>query len=83
MTYQQEKFGRIKRKVTNIVCHNYSLNPTNTKMNEQATWNTPKFLYRFKCEFEVKTAKEQGVKARSLARSILGVEGHAGALGWD
>jgi hypothetical protein len=37
MTYQQEKLSRIKRKVTNIVFHNYSLNPTNTKMNEQAT----------------------------------------------
>jgi hypothetical protein len=26
--------------------------------------------------------KEQGVGARSLARSTLGVKGHVGALGW-
>jgi hypothetical protein len=31
----------------------------------------------------MKTTKEQGVGAHSLARSILGVEGRAGAPGWD
>jgi len=31
----------------------------------------------------VKITKEQGVGARSLARNTLGVEGRAGALGWD
>jgi len=30
----------------------------------------------------VKTMKG-GVEAHSLARSTLGVKGHAGALGWD
>jgi len=31
----------------------------------------------------VKTTKEQGVEACFLARSTLGVEGHARASGWD
>jgi len=31
----------------------------------------------------VKTSKEQGVEARSLAHSTLGVEGRAGTLGLD
>jgi hypothetical protein len=31
----------------------------------------------------MKTAKKQRVEARSLAHSTLGVEGHAGAPGWD
>jgi hypothetical protein len=44
----------------------------------------PKLLNRLKCEFEVKTAEEQGVGARSLACSIWGgVKGHVGAPGWD
>jgi len=30
-----------------------------------------------------KTTKGEGVGVRSLAHSTLGVEGHAGALGWD
>ncbi len=30
----------------------------------------------------MKTTEEQGVGARSLARSTLGVEGRAGAPGW-
>jgi hypothetical protein len=30
----------------------------------------------------MKTSKEQGVGERSMARSTLGVEGHAGAFGW-
>jgi hypothetical protein len=30
----------------------------------------------------MKTTQEQGVGARSLARSILGVEGRVGASGW-
>ncbi len=32
---------------------------------------------------KVKTSKEEGVGVRSLARSTLGVEGRAGAPGWD
>ncbi len=31
----------------------------------------------------MKTSKEQGVVARSLARNTLGVEGRAGTPGWD
>jgi len=31
----------------------------------------------------MKTTKEQGVSAHSLACSIFGVEGHVGTLGWD
>jgi len=31
----------------------------------------------------VKATEKQGVGARSLTCSTLGVEGHAGALGWD
>jgi len=43
----------------------------------------PKLLDKLKCEYEVKTTEEQGVGARSLACNTLGVEGHAGTLGWD
>ncbi len=32
---------------------------------------------------KVKTAEGKGIGARSLACNILGVEGRAGALGWD
>jgi len=32
---------------------------------------------------KVKTMEGKGVVARSLTRSTLGVEGHAGALRWD
>jgi hypothetical protein len=46
-------------------------------------WRSPKLLDRLKCESEVKTVEEQGVEAHSLARSTLGVEGHAGASRWD
>jgi hypothetical protein len=45
-------------------------------MCSQAPWQT-------QSESEVKTVEEQGVEAHSLARSTLGVEGHAGTLGWD
>jgi hypothetical protein len=31
----------------------------------------------------MKTTEKQGVRASSLAYNTLGVEGHAGALGWD
>jgi hypothetical protein len=31
---------------------------------------------------KVKTTKGEGIGVHSLARSILGVEGHVGALGW-
>ncbi len=43
----------------------------------------PKLLDRLKCEFKVKITEESGVGARSLAHNTLGVEGHAGAPGWD
>jgi hypothetical protein len=46
-------------------------------------WHTPKLLNRLKWESKVKTIEEQGVGARSWARSTLGVEGHARASGWD
>jgi hypothetical protein len=46
-------------------------------------WHVPKLLDRLKCEFEVKTMKEQEVEARSLARNTLGVEGRAWAPRWD
>ncbi len=39
----------------------------------------PSSLIDSKCESEVKTTEEQGVKARSLVRSTLGVEGRARA----
>jgi len=32
---------------------------------------------------KVKTTEGEGIGARSLACSILRVEGHVGALGWD
>jgi hypothetical protein len=40
---------------------------------------------RFKYEFKVKIMEESKVRARSLAHNILrgGVEGRAGAPGWD
>jgi hypothetical protein len=31
----------------------------------------------------MKTTEEQGIEARSMARSTLGVEGRARVLGWD
>jgi len=31
----------------------------------------------------MKTMEEQGVEARSLAQSTLGVKGHARTPGWD
>jgi len=45
--------------------------------------HSPKLLDKLKCESEVKTTEEQKVWARSLACSILGVKGCAGALRWD
>jgi hypothetical protein len=39
---------------------------------EDNDWRTPKFLDRFKCEFEMKHNKKKRVGARSLACSILG-----------
>jgi hypothetical protein len=45
-------------------------------------WRAPNLLYRLKCESKVKTMEEQGVGARSLARSILGIKGRARAPGW-
>ncbi len=38
-------------------------------------WRALKLLDRFKCEYEMKTIKEQRVGTRFLARNILGVEG--------
>ncbi len=48
----------------------------------EITWHVPNLFYRLKCESKVKTTKKQGVGARSLAHSTLGVERHAGAPGW-
>jgi hypothetical protein len=46
-------------------------------------WRAPKLLDKLKCEFEVKIVEEQGVEARLLTRNTSGVEGRAGAPGWD
>jgi hypothetical protein len=32
---------------------------------------------------KLKTVEREGVRVHSLVRSTLGVEGHAGTLGWD
>jgi len=45
----------------------------------QKHWCAPKLLNGLKCESKLKTTKEQGVKACSLACSTLGVEGRVGA----
>jgi hypothetical protein len=50
---------------------------------QKFNWFSPKLFDRLKCEFEVKITEEQIVKARSLVRNTLGVEGRAGAPGWD
>jgi hypothetical protein len=54
-----------------------------TKLPKHWRWHVPKLLDRLKCEVEVKTTEEQRVGAHSLARNTLGVEGRAGASGWD
>jgi hypothetical protein len=41
-----------------------------------------KLLDRLKCEFEVKTTKEQGVRAHSLVHSTSRVKEHVEASGW-
>jgi hypothetical protein len=46
-------------------------------------WCVPKLLDKLKCESEVKTTDEQGVRAHSLARNTLGIGGHVGAPRWD
>ncbi len=45
-------------------------------------WRAPKLLDRLKCESKMKTTKEQGLGARSLARSTLRVERCVEAPGW-
>jgi hypothetical protein len=52
-------------------------------MKKTSYKNVPNLLYRLKCEFKVKTTKEQGVGACSLAHGTLGVEGPARASGWE
>ncbi len=42
----------------------------------------PNSLIDSTARLNVKTSKRQGVGARCLARSTLGVEGRAGVLGW-
>jgi hypothetical protein len=37
-------------------------------------WHAPNLFYRLKCESKVKTKKEQGVGACSLAHNTLGVD---------
>jgi hypothetical protein len=46
-------------------------------MHPQLLWWIQLWIQR------VKTMKGQGVGACFLAHSILGVEGHVGALGWE
>ncbi len=43
----------------------------NNRQFHVGTWCAPKLLDRLKCEYEVKTTKEQRVGARSLARNTL------------
>ncbi len=50
--------------------------------NKKGKGHVLNFLYRLKCESKVKTTKEQGVRASSLARNTSGVKGRAGAPGW-
>jgi hypothetical protein len=52
-------------------------------INNLDCWCVPKLLDKLKCEYKVKTTKKQEVKARSLARSTLGVKGCVRAPGWD
>jgi hypothetical protein len=49
----------------------------------KGVWCVPKLLNGFKCESELKTTKEQGVKAHSLTHNTLGVEKHDGVSRWD
>jgi hypothetical protein len=44
-------------------------------------WHTHRLLDGFNYESKEKTMKRKGVGVRSLAHSILGVEGRAGASG--
>jgi hypothetical protein len=47
-------------------------------------WRTPKFLDKLKCEYEVKTMEEQGIRdTLPGSQHFEGVEGYAGAPGWD
>jgi hypothetical protein len=41
----------------------------------------PSFVIDSNVSLKMKTMEGQGIGARSLAYNILGVEGHAGALG--
>jgi hypothetical protein len=50
--------------------------------NKVANDTPPKSLMDSTTNPKVKITKGEGVGARSLARSTLGVEGHARALGW-
>jgi hypothetical protein len=51
--------------------------------NLNTFWHAPRLFDRFNWKSKVKTMEEQGVGACSLARNILGVEEHVGALRWD
>jgi hypothetical protein len=51
-------------------------------INALPCWRTPKLLDRFNYESKVKTTEGCEVGVHSLTCSTLGVEGHAGALGW-
>jgi hypothetical protein len=43
----------------------------------------PSSLIDSNVNLKMKTKKGQRVRARSMVHSTLGVEGHAGAPGWD
>ncbi len=49
----------------------------------QSLWRTPSSLMDLTTSPKAKTMEGEGVGARSLVRNTLGVEGRAGALGWD
>jgi hypothetical protein len=44
-------------------------------MAKYQVWHAPKLLDRLKGDYEVQTSEEQGVEARSLVCTTLGVKG--------
>jgi hypothetical protein len=76
----QEKLIKVKEIFLNI---GKKMLKTSYILSLGIIWRAPKLLNRFKFESEMKTSEKQGVGARSLARSTLGVEGRVGAPRWD
>jgi hypothetical protein len=70
-------------KINKVMLHKMCSMGLNTMYGFDIMWRAPKFLIKLQWEFEVKTMEEQGVKARSLTRSTLGLEGRVRASGWD